>query len=83
MQSAVAAIGGRCGSRYCGVNRLAMMHNVLVRHDESLERHINIVEIYIGDKAVDAGALRFIRENESFTAHHCKQPRTGLIRYYT
>ena len=38
-----------------------MMHNVLVCHDESLERRINIVEVYIGDKAVytgvDAGRL--------------------------
>src|SRR5262245_42450955 len=32
-----------------------MTHNVLARRDESLERRINIVEIYIGDKAIDAG----------------------------
>src|SRR5262245_30653951 len=37
------------------MNRLTMTHDVLLPCDESFERRINIVEIYIGDKAVDAG----------------------------
>jgi hypothetical protein len=63
-------------SAYRLVDRPAVPHDVVVRDDALLERRVDVVEIDVGDEAVDAGTMLV-------GASPCTKPCAGMRRAST